>query len=104
MSGKMVQFKLDTAAELSAISRHHFRSFKGHKLMKPSRTLNGPVCGAYEVIGQFDGRLSHGRKYVIQTIYVVKGLRNNQLDLCSYIDPKPGSPWLTRLQLQMLIL
>ena len=46
MTGKMVQFTLDTKAEVSAISDTAFRYFKGHKLMKPSKTLYGPGCCA----------------------------------------------------------
>ena len=81
MSGRMVQFKLDTGAEVSAISDTTFRSFKGHRLIQPSKSLYGPACSALEVIGQFDGRLSHGRKSTTQTMFVVKGLRNNFLCL-----------------------
>ena len=77
----VVQFKLDTGAEVSAISDTTFRSFKGHRLIQPSKSLYGPACSALEVIGQFDGRLCHGRKSTTQTMFVVKGLRNNLLGL-----------------------
>ena len=67
MSGRMVQFKLDTGAEVRAISDTTFRSFKGHRLIQPSQSLYGPACSSLEVIGQFDGRLSYGRKSTTQT-------------------------------------
>ena len=51
----------------------------------PPSDLQGSLwfmaCGALEVIGQFDGRLSHGRKSTTQNIFVVKGPRNNLLCL-----------------------
>ena len=86
MAGRMVQYKLDTGAEVSAISDTTFRSFKVDRLIKPSKSLYGPACSALEVIGQFEGRLSHGRKSTTQTIFVVKGLRNNLLGLPAIIQ------------------
>ena len=49
-----------------------FRSFKGHRLIKPSKSLYGPACSALEVIGQFNDRLSHGRRSTTQTMHVCR--------------------------------
>ena len=80
-----MQFKLDTGAEVRAISDTTFRSFKGNRLIQPSKSLYGPACSSLEVIGQFDGRLSHGRKFTTQTMFVVEDLRNNLLGLPSIV-------------------
>ena len=68
MAGRMLHYKLDTGAEVSAISYTTFRSFKGYRLIKPSKSLYGPACSALE-------------KSTTQAIFVVKGLRNNLLGL-----------------------
>ena len=72
-----MEFKLDTGAEVTAISNEAYQThFKKYHLQAPSKRLFGPAYTALKVIGQFLGNLSHGKKASKQTIYVVNGLKN----------------------------
>ena len=79
-----MQFKLDTGAEVSARSDTTFRSFKGHRLIQPSKSLYCPACNVLEVIGQFDGRLSHGRKFTTQNHVCCQRPKEQFTRLASY--------------------
>ena len=48
-----VQFKLDTGAEVTAISDFSFRKLKGIHLQKVSKVLHGPDRSPLSVLGQF---------------------------------------------------
>lgn len=55
-------FKLDTGAQVTAISEHTFKQLGQIQLKKPSKILYGPVRQTLEVIGQFTTKLSHKHK------------------------------------------
>ena len=57
LEGKPLVFKLDTGAEVSAISEEAFRTIPGVKLSNSSIALYGPARQALDVLGQFTGKL-----------------------------------------------
>ena len=58
LNGCNIAFKLDTGAEVTAISRRTFQNLHGTKLEKPSKLLHGPSQQTLKVVGQFNGKLS----------------------------------------------
>ena len=73
-----IKFKLDTGAEVTAISLVTYEGLKPGKHIKlgqPSKILYGPGNQALHVAGQFDASLTHKGIQSHQTIFVVpKGL------------------------------
>lgn len=90
LSGLNAVFKIDTGAEVTAISEQTFQKLP-HKpqLNTPSKTLRGPSSRVLEVAGQFKSNLKHKNNESVQEVYVVKGLKNNLL----------GLPAITSLQI-----
>ena len=78
---KEISFKLDTGAEVTAISEETYRTLGGKPLEKPSKALYGPTCQSLKVLGQFTGTLEHQNHSSPQTIFVVRGLKTNLLGL-----------------------
>ena len=89
LNGKEVSFKLDTGAEVTAISEETYRQVYGKTLQRASKVLYGPACQSLKVIGQFRGQLSGKQQSHEETIFVIRGLKNNLL----------GLPALTSLQI-----
>ena len=89
LNGKKIQFKLDTGAEVTAISEESLGKLKNISLRKPVKLLYGPTCNALEVIGQFVATLKTDERVSKQSIFVVRGLKSNLL----------GLPAITALQL-----
>ena len=81
LGGKEVQFKLDTGAEVTAISDSTYHTLQGVKLKPATKPLYGPASQSLKVLGQFTGELTHKQNSCQDQIYVVKGLRNNLLGL-----------------------
>eukprot|EP00731_Ephydatia_muelleri_P015748 Em0009g172a len=81
LCGQMLEFKLDTGAEVSAISDAAFKTLRGSKLKSPKKTLYGPARTPLKVIGQLEWELSHQGKTTNQPVYVVKDLKTNLLGL-----------------------
>ena len=81
LNGCNIAFKLDTGAEVTAISRRTFQKLHGTKLEKPSRLLHGPSQQDLKVVGQFSGKLSCKAKYTKQLIFVIENLRTDLLGL-----------------------
>ena len=86
---KKVNFKLDTGAEVTAISEQAYQSLTGIELQKASKVLYGPSHQALDVIGEFTEKITHQRRSVLQTIFVVRDLKTNLL----------GFPAITSLHL-----
>lgn len=62
-----IQFKLDTGAEVTAVSEKVFANLKNIKLQKASQVLLGPAQQKLEVLGRFDGHfLCKGKLVNIQ--------------------------------------
>ena len=54
---KKVRFKLDTGAEVKAISQEIHRLLGNPELLRPTKILRGPSHQPHEVLGQFKGEL-----------------------------------------------
>ena len=81
LANQALEFKIDTGAEVTAISDVAFRAFKALKLDRPKKMLYGPARTLLKVIGQFEGELFYRGKTTKQNVYVVNGLRTNLLGL-----------------------
>lgn len=77
---EQVTFKLDTGAEVSAISDKVCRKMR-QVLKPPEKILYGPGRTPLKVLGQFKAELACGDKSTIQRVFVIDGLRNNLLGL-----------------------
>lgn len=89
LDDREVPFKLDTGAEVTAISDATFSTLRFTTLQKPARVLYGPTSQALQVLGQFTGTLSIEGRSSKETIFVIQGLKTNLL----------GLPAITSLQL-----
>ena len=76
MKGKEVDFKLDTEAEVTAISDSLYRH-----LRKPTKFHYGPGRQTLNVLGQFETTLKHHQNTSLQVVYVIRGLKNKLLGL-----------------------
>ena len=76
-----IEFKLDTGAEVTAISDQSFKRLCEQKLSSPGQTLYGLSHRLLQVAGQFQGKFSYMNKTAVQTVYVVNGLKTNLLGL-----------------------
>ena len=101
------QFKIDTGAEVTAISEVVHRRIGSPELAVPKKTLKGPTKNSLEVLGQFKGNLSYNGRSSDHTIFVVKGLRNSLLGLPTItslslvkqvdrITEEESSTWMSR--------
>ena len=81
LQGETVQFKLDTGAEVTAISTEAHQHIGSPTLSPPSKVLYGPARQTLNVLGQFQGTLRYGEHTYQETISVVDGLRTNLLGL-----------------------
>ena len=72
--GQPLLFKIDTGADVTAISEEDYRKIKWKELQGPS---NQPL----PVAGEFIGSLAYQGKSEKHQIFVVKGLKNNLLGL-----------------------
>ena len=68
---KLVPFKLDTGAQVTAISDSTYRRLQFGPLKKPSKRLYGPARQSLDAMGQFTATLSHGSRSSKQTVFVV---------------------------------
>ena len=86
VNNKQTQFKLDTGAEVTAISKSTHNTIGEPDLMRTSKALYGPAGTSLEVCGQFTASLSYKSVQSNHTVYVVKGLKNNLLGLPAIIS------------------
>ena len=80
-NGNLTLFKLDTGAEVTAITPETYHNLQNMELRKPERILSGPSRKPLKVIGQFQGHFVHRAKQTSQAVFVVKGLKTNLLGL-----------------------
>ncbi len=76
-----VRFKLDTGAEVTAISKETWQQLRKPPLQTPDKRLFGSAQHHLEVLGEFKGRLSLRGKTSNQQVFVVNKLKNNLLGL-----------------------
>ena len=81
LEGKQMSFKLDTGAEVSAISDIAYKTLGNITLKKPAKILVGPTKNALKVLGQFVDTFQIGEKTSTETVFVVSGLKSNLLGL-----------------------
>ena len=81
LNGHKTNFKLDTGAEVSAISEETHKTLRKAKISPPKKPLYGPSKQQLNCIGQFKGKIRYKGKYSSQTIFVIKGLNSNLLGL-----------------------
>ena len=80
LNGQNTVFKLDTGAEVSAVTQETYRNL-GIQLSKPQKMLHGPSQTPLQVTGQFQGKLEYKGKETLQSVYVVNHLKRNLLGL-----------------------
>ena len=81
LNGYSTQFKLDTGAEVTAITEQTYESIESLPLSKPSKTLYGPSRQPLKSLGQFSGKFCHKDRTTMQPVFVVNGLKVNLLGL-----------------------
>ena len=78
----MIQFKLDTGAEVTAVSAQTCKALGlMGKLQAASKVLYVLSRQSLRLIGQFSGELRHKEHTYSEAIFVVKGLKNDLLGL-----------------------
>ena len=79
---QMVKFKLDTGAEVTAISHTTYQQLPdAPPLSTPSRVLCGPARKPLQVLGQCEIDLSYRERSTKQQLFVVAELKSNLLGL-----------------------
>ena len=76
-----VNFKIDTGADVSAISEATFNHLSNAKLQKSTRKLYGPAMSPLIVLGEFTARLSFRHASCQQRVFVIQDLKRNLLGL-----------------------
>ena len=74
LNGQPVQFKIDTGADVTAVSEEIFSKLQGVTLRKTNRSLHGPAKHKLTVCGQFTGTLTYNQSKTCQEIFVVQEL------------------------------
>ena len=81
MNGKKVTFKIDTGAEVTAISKETWKTLGEPDLQSPNKLLQGPASKLLKTTGHFFYNLSYKGKESQQQIYVVDDLKSNMFGL-----------------------
>ena len=80
--GKLLRFKIDTGAEVTAISETTYESLgKTQLLRKCAKTLYGPSAEPLHILGVLQMELKYSGRVCHQPVYVIKGLKGNLLGL-----------------------
>ena len=75
-------YKIDSSAEVTAVSKETYQQLRAPILSTPGKKLFGPSPPALEVLGCFKKKLSDKEKSS-QVIYVIKWLKTNLLGLAA---------------------
>ena len=86
VNGKKIPFKLDTGAEVTAISKDTWKVLGEPSLQTTDKQLFGPAQQRLTVLGQFRCHLSHKGKQSHCQAFVVDQLKNNLLGLPAITD------------------
>ena len=81
VDGEKAIFKIDTGAEVTAISKATWQSLGEPDLQSPSKLLYGPAKKPLKTTGHFTCNLSHKDRTSQQQIFVVDDLKTNLLGL-----------------------
>ena len=81
IAGQQIHFKLDTGAEVTAVSEATYCKLRGVNLQKATRSLRGPAGQPLKVLGRFTKKITHTKTKSSsrEVIYVVRGLESNLL-------------------------
>ena len=90
LNGVPVLFKIDTGADVSAISESVFKQLKYVTLVHSDRHLSGPSQYQLQVSGKFTATLKYGTKEAKENIFVVQKLQKALLG-------RPGIESLNRI-------
>ena len=76
-------FKLDTGAEVTAVSQETYQKLpNAPQLSPPQRTLCGPFCKPLQVLqGQYQMDLSYKKTSTNQQVFIMKEMKSNLLGL-----------------------
>ena len=77
VNGVPVLFKIDTGADVSAISESVFHQLQETSLISSNHFLSGPSQYKLKVRGQFTGTLKYETTEVKENIFVVKSFRDH---------------------------
>ena len=75
---KLVRFKVDTGAEVTAISEETYCSLGKTPLGKSTRVIYGPARQKLDVLGQVKMQVSYKDCTSTQTLFVIRNLSQNQ--------------------------
>ena len=75
LNGVPVLFKIDTGADVSAISESVFKQLKDVTLVHSDRHLSGPSQYQLQVSGKFTATLKYGTKEAKENIFIVQKLQ-----------------------------
>ena len=82
VNGKATMFKIDTGAEVSAVTEQTFNSTApSTQLRKPSKVLHGPNRQPLNTLGSATVSLAHKDKSTTQEVFVIPQLTYNLLGL-----------------------
>ena len=82
VNGKATLFKIDTGAEVSAVTEQTFKSTApSTQLRKPSKVLHGPNRQPLNTLGSATVSLAHKDKSTTQEVFVIPQLTHNLLGL-----------------------
>ena len=81
LCGHDTVFKLDTGAEVTAVSQETHQRLGKPPLQTPEKLLCGPSGQPLPVMGQFLGQLTRKEQVSQQQVCVIKGLQTNLLGL-----------------------
>ena len=81
VNDQVMTFKLDTGAEVTAITEPAFLQLKDVPLQAPTKTLHGPDQQPLKVLGQVTLTLSSKGQACTHNVYVVRDLEQNLLGL-----------------------
>ena len=79
LNGFETVFKLDTGAEVTAVSKPVYERLGGVKLQPTSRLLHGHTRQTLKALGQFQATLARSPKATMQMVFVIDGLQTNLL-------------------------
>ena len=92
LNGHDTQLKMDTGAEVTAITEETFQHLQPSQIFMPSKTLYGPLQCPLNTVGKFPGTLSHQGKSTVQPVFVVNSLKTNLLGLPAITSLELGNP------------
>ena len=81
LNERETKFKLDTGAEVTAISEETYLSIQRPQLSASEKVLYGPSRQPLKTRGQFWETIAHQGKVVQQRVFVIDGLKTNLLGL-----------------------